>query len=337
LEIKQENRMQPLSTRSSSAALAIGAAMVVTAASSFAQDGYPARTIRLIVPFSPGGAADGPARLYAQEMSKALGQQIVVENRPGAGSVVGAEMAAKSAPDGYTLFMISNTHFVSAAIHKKLPYDPIADFTPITGLTSAPNVLVVHPSMGVKTVNDLIALAKKRPGAIDWASSGNGSTQQLVGSLFASMAGVKMVHVPYRGSGPAMADLVGGQVGVGFPGIAGVLGFVNSGKLRALGVTSAKRSPLMPNVPTLAEAGVKGYELVAWFGLAGPRALPDPVVGLLHKQSLRAVAAPDTAAALAQLGQEAFTHASPARFLEFLKQDAPKWAKLARESGATID
>jgi len=330
-------RLQSMQPVKVAVAVAVAVALTPLAGSALAQDNYPARPVRLIVPFSPGGAADGPARIYALEMSKSLGQQMLVENRPGAGSVVGAEIAAKAAPDGYTLFMISNTHFVSAAIHKKLPYDPINDFTVITGLTSAPNVLVVHPSLGVKTVNDLIALAKKRPGAIDWASSGNGSTQQLVGSLFASMAGIKMVHVPYRGSGPAMADLVAGQVGVGFPGIAGVVGFVNAGKLRALGITSTKRSPLMPTVPTIAEAGIKGYELVAWFGLAGPRNLPEPIVNLLHKQSLRAIASPDTAAALAAAGQDAFTHDSPARFLGFVKQDAPKWAKLARESGATID
>jgi tripartite-type tricarboxylate transporter receptor subunit TctC len=300
-------------------------------------ESWPQRTIRLIVPFSAGGATDGPARLFAAEMTRLLGQSMVVENRPGAGSVVGAEVAAKAAPDGYTLLVISNTHFVSAAIHKKLPYDPIGDFSAITGMTSAPNVLVVHPSMGVKTIAELIALAKKKPGTIDWASSGNGGTQHLTGALFTSMSGVKMVHVPYRGSAPAMADLVAGQVGVGFPGIAGILGFVNSGKLRALGVTSPKRSPLLPNVPTIAEAGVPGYQLVSWFGLAGPRNLPEPIVNVLHKQSLRALNAPETVASMSAIGQELFTHDSPARFLAFMKEDAPRWAKLARESGATID
>ncbi|MBC7779869.1 MAG: tripartite tricarboxylate transporter substrate binding protein [Proteobacteria bacterium] len=326
------------SNRLSLCATAVASAFVASGAGSvWGAEPFPLRPVRLIVPFSPGGATDGPARIFSLEMSRLLGQQMVVENRPGAGSVVGAEIAARSPPDGHTLFMISNTHFVSAAIHRKLPYDPIADFTAITGMTAAQNVLVVHPSLGAKTVSELIALAKKRPGAIDWASSGNGGTQHLTGALFASMAGVKMMHVPYRGSAPAMADLVAGQVGVGFPGIAGVLGFVNSGKLRALGVTSTRRSPLLPNVPTIAEAGVPGFDLLQWFGVSGPRAIPEPIVALLHKQSLRAVAAPDTAAALAAAGQEPFTHASPAAFLAFMKQDAPRWAKLARESGATID
>ena len=322
------------------AVVVLTAALVATTATigtAVAAENFPVRPVRLIVPFSAGGATDGPARLFALEMSKLLGQPMLVENRPGAGGVVGAEIAAKATPDGYTLFMTSNTHFVSAAIHKKLPYDPINDFTGVTGVTSALNVMVVHPSLRVKTIAELIALAKKRPGEIDWASSGNGGTQHLTGALFTSMAGVKMVHVPYRGSAPAMADLVGGQVGVGFPGIAGVIGFVNSGKLRALGVTSTRRSALMPNVPTIAEAGVRGYELVAWFGLAGPRNLPEPVVSQLHRLSLKALATPDTITALAAVGSEPFTHDSPARFLAFMKEDAPKWAKLARESGATID
>lgn len=301
----------------------------------FAAESYPSRPIRLIVPFSAGGASDGPARIYAAEMGRNTGQQMLVENRPGAGSVVGAEIASKAAPDGYTLFMISNTHYVSAAIHRKLPYDAIADFTAITGLTAAQNILVVHPSLGVKTVKELVSLAKKRPGSIDWASSGNGGTQHLTGSLFASMAGIDMVHVPYRGSGPATADLLAGQVAVGFPGIAGMVAFVQSGKLRALGVSSSRRSPLLPEVPTIAEAGVPGFELVPWFGLSGPRGIPDNVVSIMHKHSLKAIAA--TTAAMAKIGQEPFTHDSPAQFAAFQQKEAPKWAKLARASGATID
>jgi len=300
-----------------------------------AAESFPSRTVRLIVPFSAGGASDGPARIYAAEMSKLIGQQMIVENRPGAGSTVGAAAAAKAPPDGYTLFMISNTHFVSAAIHRKLPYDAIGDFTSITGLTAAQNLLVVHPSLGVKSVKELIALAKKRPGAIDWASSGNGGTQHLTGSLFASMAGIDMVHVPYRGSGPATADLLAGQVGVGFPGIAGMVAFVNTGKLRALGVSSLKRSPLMPDVPTISEAGVPGFELTPWFGLSGPRGIPEPIVTMLHRSSLKAMAT--ATPAMARIGQEPFTHDSPSAFAAFQEKDAPKWAKLARASGATID
>ncbi|MEI6321301.1 MAG: tripartite tricarboxylate transporter substrate binding protein [Pseudomonadota bacterium] len=309
--------------------------LTLTAGNALAAEGFPSRPMRLIVPFSAGGASDGPARIYSAEMNRLTGQQMAVENRPGAGSVLGAEIAAKSTPDGYTLFMISNTHYVSAALHRKLPYDALTDFTAITGLTAAQNLLVVHPSLGVKTVKELIALAKKRPGAINWASSGNGGTQHLTGSLFAAMAGIEMAHVPYRGSGPATADLLAGQVGVGFPGIAGMVGFVQSGKLRALGVSSSRRSPLMPDVPTIAEAGVPGFELVPWFGLSGPRGVPEPIVSTLHKLSLKAIA--NTTAAMAQIGQEPLTHASPADFAAFQQREAPKWAKLARASGATID
>src|SRR5262245_8854166 len=232
---------------------------------------YPTRAVRLIVPFSAGGAADVPGRLLTQRMSEALGQQVVVDNRPGVGSALGAELAAKAAPDGYTLFMISNTHFVTAALHKKLPYDPINDYTPITQVTSAPHILVVHPSLPARSVKELVALAKARPGQLDYASSGNGSTQHLTGALFCKMAGIQMTHIPYRGSGPVTADLLGGQVMVGFPGIAGMLPHIKAGKLRALGITSAKRSSQLPDVPTISEVGIKGYEMVAWFGLAAPR------------------------------------------------------------------
>src|SRR5262245_17867834 len=248
---------------------------------------YPTRAVRLIVPFSAGGAADVPGRLLTQRMSEALGQQVVVDNRPGVGSALGAELAAKAAPDGYTLFMISNTHFVTAALHTKLAYDPLNDYTAITQMTSAPNVLVVHPSLPARTVKDLIALAKANPGRIDYASSGQGSTQHLTGALFCAMAGIQMTHIPYRGSGPVTADLLGGQVMVGFPGIAGMLPHIKSGKLRALGVTGGRRSAELPDLPTIAEAGVKGYEMVAWFGLASPKGLPRDLQMKLHGDLLR--------------------------------------------------
>ena len=184
---------------------------------------YPNRPIRFVVPFSPGGAADVPGRILTQKLTDALGHQVVVDNRPGAGSTIGADQVAKAPPDGYTLLTISNTHFVSAALYKKLPYDSVADFAPVTQVTSAPNVIVVHPSLPAKTVRELIALAKAKPGKIDYASSGNGSTQHLTGALFTKMAGIEMTHIPYRGSGPATADLLSGQVTVGFPGIAGMI------------------------------------------------------------------------------------------------------------------
>ncbi len=298
---------------------------------------YPSRAVRLTIPFSAGGAADVPGRIVAQRLSESLGQQVVIENRPGAGSTIGAEAAAKAAPDGYTLFWISNTHFVSAALHKKLAYDALNDFTPITQVTSAPNVLVVHPSLPAKNVKELIALAKAKPGQIDYASSGNGSTQHLTGALFCSMAGIRMTHVPYRGSGPVTADLLGGQVQVAFPGIAGMLPHIKSGRLRALGVTGSKRSPELAGVPTIAEAGVKGYEMVAWFGISGPKALPREIQMKLHGDILRVLKSPDMQKGLSAVGQEVAWQDTPERFYEFLKVESAKWAKVVRDSGAKLE
>ncbi len=302
-----------------------------------AAQNYPGKPVRMIIPFSAGGAADVPGRIVTQKLGEALKQQVIVENRPGAGSSIGAELAAKSAPDGYTLFMISNTHFVSAALHKKLAYDSLNDFTPVTQITSAPNILVVHPSLPVKSVKDLIALAKAKPGQINYASSGNGSTQHLSGALFASMANIKITHIPYRGSGPVTADLLGGQVMVAFPGIAGMLPHIKSGKLRPLGVTGAKRSPELPDVPTIAEAGVKGYEMVAWFGVSGPKALPREIQMKLHGDLLRVLKTPEMHSSLQAVGQEPAWQESPEKFFDFLKVEATKWAKVVKVSGAEIN
>ena len=314
--------------------IAVAAGFFATAA--LAQS-YPSKPVRMIIPFSAGGAADVPGRIVMQKLGEALHQQVIVDNRPGAGSTIGADVASKSAPDGYTLFMISNTHFVSAALHKKLPYDSLNDFTPVTQITSAPNVLVVHPSLPVKSVKELIALAKSKPGQIDYASSGNGSTQHLTGALFASMAGINITHIPYRGSGPVTADLLGGQVMLAFPGIAGMLPHIKSGKLRPLGVTGSKRSPELPNVPTVAEAGVKGYEMVAWFGVAGPKNLPRDIQMKLHGDLLRVLKTPEMIGSLQKVGQESAWQDTPEKFLDFMKIEAAKWAKVVRDSGAEIN
>ena len=298
---------------------------------------YPVRPVRLIIPFSAGGAADVPGRILTQKLSEALGHQVIVDNRPGAGSTIGADLVAKAPPDGYTLLMISNTHFVSAALYKKLAYDALNDYAPVTQVTSAPNVIVVHPSLPVKSVRELIALAKAKPGKIDYASSGNGSTQHLTGALFCKMAGIEMTHVPYRGSGPVTADLLGGQVQVAFPGIAGMLPHIKAGKLRALGVTGAKRSPELPTVPTIAEAGVKGYEMVAWFGIAGPKGLLRDIQMKLHGETMRILKNPDFQKSLVAAGQEPAWQDTPERFYEFMKVEAAKWAKVVRESGAQVN
>ena len=316
--------------------LMLTAALAAGVGSAYAQS-YPARPVRLIVPFSPGGAADVPGRIIADRMTHVFGQQVVIENRPGAGSTIGAEAAAKAPPDGYALFMISNTHFVSAALYKKLTYDPLNDYTPITQVTSAPNVLIVHPSLPARTVKELIALARSRPGQINYASSGNGSTQHLTGALFCKMAGINMTHIPYRGSGPVTADLLAGQVQVGFPGIAGMLAHIKLGKLRALGVTSAKRSPELPEVPTIAEAGLKGYEMVAWFGIAAPKALPREIQMRIDSDLLKILKSPETHKALRVVGQEVAYQEKPEQFYEFMKVEAAKWAKVVHDSGAKVE
>ena len=318
-------------------ALRLGLIAASIIASSVCAQNYPARAVRLIIPFSAGGAADVPGRLLVERLTSVLGQQVVIENRPGAGSTIGAEVAAKAPPDGYTLFMISNTHFVSAGLYKKLPFDPLNDFTPITQITSAPNVLMVHPSLPAKTVKELIALAKARPGEINYASSGNGSTQHLTGALFTRMAGINMTHIPYRGSGPVTADLLGGQVQVAFPGIAGMLPHIKSGRLRALGVTGAKRSPELPQVPTIAEAGVKGYEMVAWFGIAAPRSLPGDIRARVHGDLLKVLKTPEMQASMRSVGQEVAYQERPEQFFEFMKAEAAKWAKVVQESGAKVE
>ncbi|MEY4597531.1 MAG: hypothetical protein RLZZ445_328 [Pseudomonadota bacterium] len=298
---------------------------------------FPSKPIRMIIPFSAGGAADVPGRIVTQKLSEAIKQQVLVDNRPGAGSTIGADAAAKAAPDGYTIFMISNTHFVSAALHKKLAYDSLNDFTPVTQITSAPNVMVVHPSLPAKSVKELIALAKARPGQIDYASSGNGSTQHLTGALFANMAGIKITHIPYRGSGPVTADLLGGQVQLAFPGIAGMLPHIKTGKLRPLGVTGSKRSPELPEVPTIAEAGVKGYEMVAWFGVSGPKGLPRDIQMKLHGELLKVLKTPEMNKSLQAVGQEPAWQDTPEKFFDFLKIESDKWAKVVKASGAEIN
>ena len=313
------------------------AAFAACVAGGTSAQNYPVRPVRLIVPFSAGGAADVPGRILADRMSQALGQQVVIENRPGAGSTIGAEAAAKAPPDGYTLFMISNTHFVSGALYKKLAYDPLNDYTPITQITSAPNILIVHPSLPVKTVRDLVALARSRPGEINYASSGNGSTQHLTGALFCKMAGINMTHIPYRGSGPVTADLIAGQVQVGFPGIAGMLPHIKSGRLRPLGVTGSKRSPELPEVPTIGEGGVKGYEMVAWFGLAGPKGLARDVQSRLHSELLKVLRSADMQKSLRVVGQEVAYQEKPEQFYDFLKVEAQKWARVVQESGAKVE
>ena len=297
---------------------------------------YPVRPVRMIVPFSPGGAADVPGRVLMSRLSESLGQQVIVDNRPGAGSTIGAEIVSKAPADGYTLLMISNTHLIGAAIYKTLKYDATGDFTPVLQFGDAPNILVVHPSLPVKSVKELIAMAKSKPGQIDYASSGNGSSQHLFTALFISMAGINMNHVPYKGSGQARADLVGGQIMVGVPGIASVVQNIKDGRLRALGVTGVKRSPELPNVPTIAEAGVKGYEATLWLGLLGPKGLPADVVARLNSEVARLAKSSDLEQQFRKVGTDV-AYRGPQEWEAFLKSERQKWAKVVKETGAQIN
>lgn len=298
---------------------------------------YPNRPIRLVVPFSAGGAADVPARILTQKLSEGLGQQIVIDNRPGAGSTIGAELVARAQPDGYTLLSITTAHFVSAGLYAKLPYHAFNDYSPVTAFASSTYVLAVHPAFEARTVGELVALAKAAPGKIDFASSGNGSLQHLLGSLFMAMTGVRMTHIPYKGSALATTDLLAGRVKVTFSGIVNVLPHARSGKLRALGVSSARRSPALPDVPTIAEAGVKGYDATQWTGLAGPRGMPREIVATLHAETLKVLRLPDVAESLLSSGTEVFYQDTPAQGAAFMKGESFKWPKLVRDSGAQIN
>ena len=319
------------------AALAFAALALVpfTVAPVNAQD-YPVRPVKVVVPFSPGGAVDGPMRVIAQELSKRMGQQVIVENKPGAGATIGTEAVARSAPDGYTLLLASQTNAISASLYTKLAYDPIEDFVPVSLIGREPGVLVVNPALPVKTFGEFIAYVKERPGKIDYASSGNGSGQHLFTALLASLTGIKMNHIPYRGSGQATTDLLGGQVSVSIPGTAGMVGHIKAGKLRALAVTGAKRSPQLPDVPTIMESGVPGFEAYVWMGLLAPKGTPAPIVEKIHRDLLQALASSEVKAYMATAGIE-LVGSTPAEFGRYFRAEKDLWAKVVRDTGAKIE
>jgi tripartite-type tricarboxylate transporter receptor subunit TctC len=307
----------------------------LAAAPALAQD-YPSRPVRVVVPFSPGGAVDGPMRLIAEGMSKRIGQAVVVENKPGAGATIGSDLVSKAAPDGYTLLLASQTNAISASLYPDLSFDPVEDFTPISLIAREPGVVVVHPSLPVHNLQELIAYAKAHPGELDYASSGNGSGQHLFAALLCSMTGIKMNHVPYRGSGQATADLLAGQVKVAIPGTAGMVGHIRSGRLRALAVTGATRSPQLPDVPTMAEAGVPGYEAYVWMGLLAPKNTPATIVERLNREVLAVLATDEAKRYMSGAGIE-IVGSTPAAFGTFFRSEKTRWAKLIRETGAKID
>ena len=297
---------------------------------------FPDRPIKIIVPFGPGGFTDVAARILQKELAPAIGQSVIIENKPGAGSTIGTAEVSRAKPDGYTLVMISTAHVISPHLYRQMPYDALRDFSPVMKLAEGPYVLVVHPSLGVKSVAELLALAKSQPGKIDYASSGNGSAQHLVGSLFTTLSGANLSHVPYKGSSQAMNDLIGGQVKVSFVGVPNALPNLASGKLMALGVSTAKRYAEMPDVPTIAEAGVPGYDATIWLGLLAPPGTPREIVQKLNADITKILSTPEARKLMASAGVDVAT-STPEEFGRLMAAEMERWGKVVRETGATVN
>ena len=310
------------------------AALAFTAACAAAQ-GYPAKPVRFVVPYAPGGSTDTLARTIGVKLTDLLGQQVVVDNRPGASGNIGMDIVAHALPDGYTIVLgyIANLA-IDPSLYAKMPYDPVRDFAPITELASSPNVLVVHPSVPVTSFKDLLAKAKQ--GQFNFASAGVGSVGHLTGELLNQMAGIRMVHVPYKGSGQAVTDLLGGHVQLMFSGFSSTLPHIKAGRLRALAVTGAKRSPAAPDVPTIAESGFPGFEATAWYGVLAPAKTPKPVVSRLHNEIVKVLQEPDVKNRLTGLGFE-IVGSTPEQFSAYIKSEITKWAKAVKASGAKPD
>ena len=314
--------------------LAAGAVSLLSVAA-MAQD-FPARPIRVVVPFSPGGAVDGPMRAIAAELGKRLKQQVLIENKPGAGATIGSEMVAKAAPDGYTLLLASQTNAISASLYKKLSFHPIDDFVGISLLGREPGVLAVHASVPARTVAELVTLAKDKPGQLNYASSGNGSGQHLFMAMFASMSGITMTHVPYRGSGQAITDLLAGTVSLAFPGTAAMITHIKGGKLRPLATSGRARAAQLPEVPTLAESGLPEFEAYVWMGLLAPKGTPPAIVERLHRELKAALAAPEVQSYMKDAGIEV-VGSTPAEMDAYFREERDRWARVVRETGAKID
>ncbi|HZN26871.1 MAG TPA: tripartite tricarboxylate transporter substrate binding protein [Burkholderiales bacterium] len=309
-------------------AIAVGSAVAQSAKTEF-----PNRPLRYIVPFPPGGSTDIVARIVAAALTETLGKQVVIDNRGGAGGTVGAEIAARASPDGYTLFACNIASLaVSPALYKKLGYDPVAGFAPIGLIGSTPNVLVVHPSVSATTVSEFIALAKSHPGKINYGSAGVGTSPQLSMELFKSTAQIDVVHIAYKGAGPAVADLLGGHIQAMFATLPSVIGAIRSGKIRVLGVTSSGRSPDLPEVPTIAESGMTGFEVISWQGLCTPAGVPRPVLERIRAALVAALDLPDTKKQLADQGQQP-TPMTAEKFAAFIRTERAKWAKVVKDIG----
>jgi tripartite-type tricarboxylate transporter receptor subunit TctC len=298
---------------------------------------YPAKPIRMVVPYPPGGATDIFARLIGAKLTETLGQQIVVENRPGATGNIGAEVTARSAPDGYTLFIGQASNLaINLSLMGKMPYDPVKDFAPITLIASSPNLLVVHPSLPVHTVRDLVALAKSKPGVINFASSGNGSPGHLAGEYFKKVAHIDMVHIPYRGAAPALADVVAGQASLYFTSPISAQPFVKTGRLRMVAVTSAQRSGLLPDVPTVAEAGYREIDISSWWGLLAPAGVSKDILSRLHAETLSILNTTEMKERLSGQGVDVVTN-TPEQFAAYIRSEIAKWAAIVKASGARLE
>jgi tripartite-type tricarboxylate transporter receptor subunit TctC len=297
---------------------------------------YPSKPIKIIAPFGPGGFTDVVARLLGLKLAEAMGQPVVIENKPGAGSTIGTDYVAKAAPDGYTLVIVSSTHVISPWIYKNMPYDPIKGFTPVSKLVDSPYVLLTNPKLPAKNVQEFIALAKKNPDDIHYASSGNGSAQHLIGGLFVSMTGAPLKHVPYRSSSAATTDLISGVVESSFAGVPNALAQVPTGRLKALAVTSATRAPQLPDVPTMQEAGVAGYDASIWLALLAPPGTPKTIVNRLNSEIAKIMATPETKKAMFDAGVEV-SLSTPEALAQLMVSEMDKWGKVVKESGIKIE
>lgn len=315
--------------------LLAGSVLALSLSAAWAQ-GYPSKPVKLIVPFAPGGFTDVVARILGQKLSTSMGQQFIIENKAGAGSIIGTDFVAKSPADGYTLVMVSTTHVISPWIYKSMPYDPIRSFTTVTKLVDSPYVLLVNPKVPARNVQEFIALAKAAPDTIHYASSGNGSAQHLMGGLFVNMTGAKLKHVPYKGSSGAANDLVAGVVESSFAGVPNALAQVPQGRLKALAVTTAKRIPQLPDVPTLQEAGVPGYEASVWLALLAPSGTPRDIVDKLNSEIGKLMASADTKRALFDAGVEV-APSTPEAMSDYMVKEMARWGKVVKDTGIKLE
>jgi len=297
---------------------------------------YPEKPVRLLLPFAPGGGTDVLARFISAKLGENLGVSVVIENRGGAGGTLGTEIAARAAPDGYTILFTSASHTFNPSLYSKLGYDSIRDFAPITLVAMVPHLLIVHPSLPVKNVKELLGLARQRPGEIFYGSGGTGSSVHLAAALFMTMARVDMVHVPYKGGGPAMIGVMSGEASVIFPTMQSVLPHVKSGRLRALAISTAARSPAVPDIPTVAESGLPGYDATGWYGMLAPAGTPQTAIARLHGETVKILTAPDFKERLAAEGAVAVGN-TPAQFDKFIRDETAKWSKIIRDLKIKID